>query len=96
MSGINEAAVKPTIELLIHEIETRANKADEHVIAAALRLRELRQRIEAGELGDEVAWKEWARANFRKISAARLYQLDAVGKADDPRTEFGRAREVTL
>ena len=41
MSGINEAAVKPTIELLIHEIETRANKADEHVIAAALRLREL-------------------------------------------------------
>jgi hypothetical protein len=93
MEDPNLSEVSPSIESLVHEIETRANKADDHVIAAALRLRDLRKRIESGELGENVKWLERAPLNFRKISISRLYELNAIAEADDKRAELERQRE---
>lgn len=95
MSESTDCKAKPPIELLIQEIETGANKADDHVMAAALRLRELRQRVEGGELGENVKWMAWARASFQKISISRLYELSAIADARDPRAELERQREMT-
>ena len=92
MGSTSDTEIKPSIESLIQEIETRAKKADDHVVAAALRLRELRQRIEGGELGETVKWTEWARTNFRKLSPSRLYELSAIAEADDPHAELERQR----
>lgn len=95
MSNTSDCEAKPSLEALIQEIETRANKADDHIIAAALRLRELRQRIEGGELGENVKWMEWARKSFRNISISRLYELSAIAEAEDPRAELELQREKT-
>lgn len=87
------AEAKQPLEELIRDIESRAEKSDEHVIAAALSMRALRLRIEAGEVGVDVKWPEWAPKNIR-LKRSRLFVLDAVGRAVNPHVELARQREL--
>jgi hypothetical protein len=85
--------LKLPLRELVRQIEIRATKTDRHFIAAAISLRELRQRIESGEAGVGVKWLEWARQNIG-LESSRLYVLDAVGRAKDPHAELERQRKL--
>lgn len=93
MTGTNIFPLTISLEALVREIETAANTADGHVIAAAARLRELRRRIEAGEAGSGVKWTEWAPKNI-KLSSSRISELIAIADAKDPNNELERLRKL--
>ena len=81
-----------SIQVLVHKVEVCAKKSDNHVIAAAMSLRELRCRIRAGDAGD-VEWSVWAGENI-KLSKSRLRELLSISEADDPGKEAVRQREM--
>jgi len=81
------------LDVVAGKIKQHAAKADEHVIAAALLMRGLRDRIEAGEAGD-VTWAAWARRNIG-LSDTRLRELHRIAEAEDPAKELRRLREQT-
>jgi hypothetical protein len=91
--GISPSPVP--LDILAREIETEAKKADDHVIAAAMRLAELKRRIEAGEAGQGVKWCQWAQAPNLNLSWSRIFELMAIAVAKDPRVELERLRKQT-
>jgi vacuolar-type H+-ATPase subunit I/STV1 len=77
---------------LVKEIETQANKGDDHLIATAMLVRELKNRIKAGEAGEGVKWTVWAKENFR-LSKSRLYELDIIGSSTNPKATLAYYRQ---
>ena len=80
------------IQDLVKEIETTAEKSDDHTIEAANRLRELRGLIEAGAVG-EVNWYAWVEEKVR-LRKSRLYVLMRIAEAPDSRAEAVHQREM--
>ena len=80
------------LNIVARKIEEHAKKSDEHVIAAAMLVREARHRIEKGEAGP-VTWFEWAPANIH-LSKSRLYELQRIAEADNPEAELERLRRL--
>ncbi len=89
------STVKTTMSLdeVARKIEDHAEKSDEHVIAAAMLVREARQRVDSGEAG-EITWYAWGLKNI-KLSPSRLYELQCIAEADDPVKELERLRKLT-
>ncbi len=82
------------IPVLVKNIEARANKSVDHIIAAAMLVQELRRRVEAGEAGD-VKWYAWARQNIN-LGLSRLRELQRIAEAEDPKKELRRLRDLGL
>lgn len=78
------------LEVLAQKIEAHSTKSDNHVIAAAMLVRDVRRRIDAGEAGD-ITWHEWGPKNIN-LSPSRLYELQCIADADDPAAEIERIR----
>jgi hypothetical protein len=53
-----------TLEALAADINARLTKSDGYLESAAIHLREAKDRVEAGEAGDDT-FEEWCRANIR-------------------------------
>lgn len=79
------------ISELVEEIESEAKKGDEHLIAVAMLVREVKMRIESGEAGEGVKWLVWAKQNFR-MSKTKLYELNTIACAKDPKAALERYR----
>ena len=77
---------------LVKEIETTAEKSDDHTIELGKHLRELRRLIEAGAVG-EVNWYAWVKENV-KLRKTRLCALMRIAEASDPRAEAVHQREM--
>ena len=77
---------------LVKEIETTAEKSDDHTIELAKHLRELRRLIEAGAVG-EVNWYAWVKENV-KLRKTRLSVLMRIAEAPDSRAEAVCQREM--
>jgi hypothetical protein len=73
---------------LIGVLEDRSTRSFEDRILSALIVRELRQRVEAGQMGD-VTWYSWARKNIN-LGATRLKEHMRVAGASNPRAEIRR------
>ncbi len=80
------------IQDLVKEIETTAEKSDDHTMELAEHLRELRRLIEAGAVG-EVNWYTWASENVN-LRKTRLSALMRIAEAPDSRAEAVRQREM--
>ncbi len=80
------------IQDLVKEIETTAEKSDDHTIELGKHLRELRRLIEAGAVG-EVDWYAWVKENV-KLRKTRLRVLMQIAEAPDSRAEAVRQREM--
>ena len=91
---MSDAKTAEPLEVLARKIEEHAKKSDEHVIAAAMLVREARRRIEAGEAGDDITWYAWALKNI-KLSVSRLRDLQRIAAADHPVKELERQRKLT-
>ena len=93
-------SVHPDGELLdvalakAREIAKHVEQSDDHVIKAAMLLREARERIEGGEAGKGVRWYQWAGENI-KVKRAQLYLLLRIAEAPDPRHEYIRQLRLT-
>ncbi len=92
MSKITPVIWPQAIQDLVEKIETTAEASDDHTIAAAMRLRELRGLIEAGEIG-EVNWYTWVRENVR-LRKSRICVLLRIAESSDPRAEAVHQREI--
>ncbi len=90
---MTEAMKAEPLDVVASKIEQHAKKSDEHVIAAAKLVAEARQRVEAGEAGD-IKWYAWAPKKIN-LSLSRLYELQCIAEADDPRKELERIRKLT-
>lgn len=90
---MTEAMKAEPLDVVASKIEQHAKKSDEHVIAAAILVAEARRRVEAGEAGN-IKWYTWARKNI-DLSPSRLYELQCIAEADDPRKELERIRKLT-
>ena len=77
---------------LVTEIETTAEKSDDHTIELGKHLRELRRLIAAGAVG-EVNWYAWVKENV-KLHKTRLRVLMRIAEASDSRAEAVRQREM--
>lgn len=84
---------KLTLEELVREIVTRANRGDDALIATAMLFRELRSRIEAGEAGQGVKWFEWAPQNIG-LKKSRLYELQVIANDKNPKEALTRYRSI--
>ncbi len=91
MSEKTPVILPRAIQDLVKEIETTAQKSDDHTIETAKRLRELRRLIEAGAVG-EVKWYAWVKENVR-LQKSQLGVLMRIAEASDPRAEAARQRE---
>jgi hypothetical protein len=80
------------IQDLVTEIETTAEKSDDHTIELGKHLRELRRLIESGAVG-EVNWYTWVKENVR-LRKTRLRVLMRIAEASDPRAEAVSQREM--
>ena len=80
------------IQDLVEEIETTAEKSDDHTIELGKHLRELRGLIEAGAVG-EVNWYAWVKENVN-LQKTRLGVLMQIAEAPDSRAEAVRQREM--
>ncbi len=83
-----------SLEEVARKIEEHAEKSDDHVITAAKLMLEARRRVIKGEAGD-TTWPKWAPDNI-KLSFSRLRELESIARADNPREELERLRELTL
>ncbi len=92
MSKKTPVILPRAIRDLVTEIETTAEKSDDHTIELAKHLRELRGLIEAGAVG-EVNWYAWVEENVR-LRKSRLYVLMRIAEAPDSRAEAVRQREM--
>lgn len=86
-------ADRPDTPFLVRAIVAGGKAADEEVIAAAMSLREVRRRVEAGEEGVGEKWHGWARKNI-PLCETKLYQLQAIAYAKDPHAELERQRRL--
>ncbi len=77
---------------LVEKIEATAENSDAHTIEVAKGLCELRDLIEAGEIG-EVNWYDWVGENVR-LRKSRLCVLMRIAEAPDPRAEAVHQREM--
>jgi hypothetical protein len=75
---------KKTLSELVQEIEMQSYTGDEQLIALAMLVREVKQRIEAGEAGRGVKWIEWANVNFH-MKKTKLYELNHIANAKNPK-----------
>lgn len=87
-----KAVNKEPLSVVAGKIAQHAKKSDQHVIAAAMLIREARCRVDAGEAGD-VTWYEWAPKSIA-LSMSRLRELQQIADADDPATEIERLRRL--
>ncbi len=92
MSKKTPVILPRAIRDLVKKIEATAEKSDDNTMEAAKRLRELRHRIEAGEVG-EVNWYAWVEENVN-LRKSRLYVLMRIAEAPDSRAEAVRQREM--
>ena len=92
MSEKTPVILPRAIRDIVKKIETTAETSDDHTIAAAMRLRELRGLIEAGAVG-EVNWYTWVRENVR-LRKSRVRVLMRIAEAPDPRAEAVYQREM--
>ncbi len=90
---MSNAKTAEPLDMVARKIEEHSNKSDDHVIKAAMLVGEARRRVEAGEAG-KVTWCEWGLKNI-KLSPSRLYELQYIAKADDPRKALERIRLQT-
>lgn len=87
-----QAANAEPLSVVAGKIAQHAKRSEEHVISAAMLIREARRRVEAGEAG-EVTWYEWAPKNI-ELSMSRLRELQRIAEADDPAKELERLRRL--
>ena len=73
------------------KIVENVNKADDHVIEAAMLVREARKRVNEGKAGQLVTWSEWATKHI-DLGESRLRELQRIADADDPKAELERIR----
>ncbi len=92
MSKKTPVILPRAIRDLVKEIETTAEKSDDHTIELGKHLRELRRLIEAGAVG-EVNWYAWVKENV-KLRKTRLRVLMQIAEAPDPRAEAVHQREM--
>ncbi len=92
MSEKTPVILPRAIRDLVTEIETTAEKSDDHTIELGKHLRELRRLIEAGAVG-EVNWYAWVKENV-KLRKTRLCALMRIAEASDPRAEAVHQREM--
>jgi len=92
---MNEETPMPVpepIRDLVRKIETTATTSDEHVIDLAMLLRELRRRVDAGEIGD-VEWYVWANENI-KLRKTRLRALLRIAEEAVRQREINARRQA--
>lgn len=92
MSELDAGTADEPLDAVARRIEGHSRKSDDETITAAMLVREARRRVEAGEAGP-ATWFEWAPANIR-LSRSRLYELQRIADADDPRAELERIRRM--
>jgi hypothetical protein len=68
-----------------------ADAGDSHLIEAASLALAIKERIEGGDLGPHVKWREWMLQNI-PLKSSRLYELLRIGSAADPAAELARIR----
>lgn len=90
---MSDNAEDKTLDQIARDIEHHAVSADDHIIKAALLMREARRRVDEGEAG-ETTWYTWAPKNI-KLCPSRLRDLQRIAEADDPKKELERQRELT-
>lgn len=88
-----KAADEEPLSVVADKIARHANRSEQHLISAAMLIREARRRVEAGEAGD-VRWCEWAPKNI-DLSMSRLRELQSIAAAADPAAEIDRLRQLT-
>jgi len=81
-----------SLEALAERIVQCANEADEKAIEAAILIRQARDRVNRGDAG-KITWTKWASVNI-KLSKTRLRELHRIAKAEDPRQELKRQRDL--
>ena len=81
-----------SLETLAAEIVKHADQADDHIIEAAMLVRQARERVKAGEAG-EVTWAAWARQRIN-LGESRIRELQRIAYATDPRAELERIRAM--
>ena len=84
-----------SIPELIFEITRKSDNADDQTIHSAMMLRQLRLRVQRGELGPNVNWYEYA-LHAVKLRRSRLKELDRIANAKDPRHELDRLRHLAV
>lgn len=92
MSKQTTAIAAEPLDVVARKIEAQAKKSDDHVIAAAMLMREALSRVDGGEAG-KTTWHQWASRNI-KLSSSRLYELQCIAEADDPSAELERLRRL--
>jgi hypothetical protein len=83
-----------TLEGRRRRVEGEADIYFRDTLAAALLVREARERVERGEAG-AVKWLEWSRKHL-KIGRTWMHYLTAVADAPDPAKLVQRQRAATL
>jgi hypothetical protein len=71
------------LSVVIKEIEMNGEKATSNLLAAGLRMRELRARVEGGEVGKGIKWFEWVLQHVH-LKRSRLRDIKRVAEAEDP------------
>jgi hypothetical protein len=84
-----------SIPELIFEITRKSDIGDEETILSALMLRQLRLRVQAGELGTGIKWFEYA-LQAVKLKKSRLKELDKIARAKDPRSELNYLKRLAV
>lgn len=83
-----------SLDDLVRKMEEHTVASDDHVLKAALYFRELRRRIDSGEAGAGVDWRNWVRENS-KLKPSRLRELMFIADSDDPVKALHAVREKT-
>ena len=78
---------------LVTSINEKGILTDCQIVQNAMRVRELRIRVEKGELGPNIKWLEYAAQTFGKKST-RLKELNQIAKAKDPFHELNRLKNL--
>jgi hypothetical protein len=92
MSRKRKETLPEPVRRLVATIEASAEKSDERTIKIAMALRELRRRVERGEVG-KVRWYIWVDENVR-LQKSRIGDLLRIAEAENPRTEAAHLREL--
>ena len=78
---------------LISQLKVKTTSADDETIGSALIIREIRRRVEDGELGNGSTWYEWALENL-DLRKSRLKELHRIAEAKNPRAEMARLQNL--
>ncbi len=74
------------------DAQNAQSKFDKHRLVAGQKLLELRERIEAGEVGDGVNWWEWYATQFTR-SRKDAEKLMRMARSDDPEAAYEAEQE---